>query len=117
MDDNDNIIEFTDEEGNKLELEIVDFFGYKGQEYVILSEPCHCGEEECEECGDTSAYVMMVNAIDDDTEEYLPIDEDMEEEVMAYAESLLSGAFDDEDDDEEEDDEDDEGEDNEDDDE
>ncbi|MGI6315854.1 MAG: DUF1292 domain-containing protein [Christensenellales bacterium] len=101
MQDIDNIIEFTDEEGNKLQLEIIDFFGYKGQEYVILTEPCHC-DEECDECEDHSAYVMMVNALDDETEEYLPIDQDMEEEVIAYAESLLAGEFDDEEDEDEE---------------
>ena len=101
MDERENIVVFEDDEGNSFELEIIDYFPYGGQEYVVLAEPgaagCDCGCEDHEhDPEEVNVYVMQVKPLDDETEEYVPIDEDMEEEVMAYADRYLSGEFDEE---------------------
>lgn len=83
-----DVIEGTDEDGNKLLLEVVKYFFYNGDEYVLLCEcddecaceecacedetcqcseitdACACGEacecDECDECGEEALYVMRV---------------------------------------------------------
>ena len=122
----DNIVTFEDDEGKSFDLEIVDYFNYNGNEYVVLTEPCDCDEhdeactcgchdhdhehgEDCD-CGcheDMDVYVMQVVPVDDENEEFVAIPEEMEEEVLAFADKYLSGELDDmltegEDEDEEE---------------
>ncbi len=101
----DNIVTFEDEEGNSFDLEILDYFNYNGNDYVVLTEPCDCENEEgCEhgedcDCGchdheDMDVYVMQVVPVDDENEEFVPIPDDMEEEVLAFADKYLSGELD-----------------------
>ena len=49
MQDERDIVVFTDDEGNDFELEVMDYFFYNGQEYAVLSdaEDAECGCEEC----------------------------------------------------------------------
>lgn len=98
MDERENIVVFEDEEGNTMELEIMEYFTYDGQEYAVLAAPgCGCEDCECEhDHEEVDVYIMQVNIIDDETEEFAPIPEDKEEEVLAYADRYLSGEFDDE---------------------
>ena len=45
-----DIVEFSDEDGNKLLLEVMDYFFYNGEEYAVL---CDADEEACDcECDD-----------------------------------------------------------------
>jgi hypothetical protein len=119
MDEMENIVTFEDDEGNTFELEIMDYFNYNGNDYVILADiadddsccdhdhddegcgcGCGCGHEE------TDVYVMQVVPVDEENEEFVPIPEDMEAEVLAFADKFLSGELDeltDEDEDEGED--------------
>ena len=99
----DNIVSFEDEEGNSFDLEILDYFNYNGNDYVVLTEPC---DDECEhgedcDCGchdheheDMDVYVMQVVPVDDDNEEFVPIPDEMEAEVLAFADKYLSGELD-----------------------
>ena len=46
MEEERDLVVFSDDEGNEFELEIVDYFDYEGQEYAVLVDPesgCSCG--------------------------------------------------------------------------
>lgn len=118
MDEMENIVTFEDDEGNTFELEIMDYFNYNGNDYVILADIAEddacCnhdhdhehehkhehGEKEGCGCGcgnhhhETDVYVMQVVPVDEENEEFVPIPEDMEEEVLAFADKFLSGELD-----------------------
>jgi len=99
MEDQD-FIEGVDEDGNKVLLQVVRYFFYNGEEYVVLGDAqteddcgCHCGE--CEHsCGDSddeddeepvNLYIMKVvqAADDEETEEFVPVeDEDLLEKLI-----------------------------------
>ena len=93
MEDQD-FIEGVDEDGNKVLLQVVRYFFYNGEEYVVLGDAqkddecgCHCGE--CEQACDeddgedeepVNLYIMKVvpSGDDEDTEEFVPVeDEDL----------------------------------------
>jgi len=90
MEDQD-FIEGVDEDGNKVLLQVVRYFFYNGEEYVVLGDAqqddcgCHCGECEhsCDDEDDEEAvnlYIMKVvqSADDEETEEFVPVeDEDL----------------------------------------
>ncbi len=62
-----SILSLTDEEGNEIELELVDSVDYEGKEYLILLPP----EEEAAE-----VIILEVEPHADGTETYLTIDDD-----------------------------------------
>ena len=71
-----DILEFTDDEGHTLLLQVTDYFFYNGEEYAALRDA------ESEEAGEDPAYIMKVNAFTDEN------GEEMEEFVLPD-ESLL----------------------------
>lgn len=86
MDEERDIVVFTDDEGNDLELEVLDYVFYNGEEFAVLTgiddEGCDCegcdhdhehGEDcECEQ----ELYIMKVVQLDDDMEEFVPIEDE-----------------------------------------
>ncbi len=86
MCDNENQITLYDDDGNELEVEILEYFLLNGQEYVMLTEL----DSEPKE-GIMDIFLMQVNVLDDETEEFVPIDLEKEDEVYAFAEKLVSG--------------------------
>jgi len=86
MCDSDNRITLKDDKGNELNVEILEYFLLNGQEYVMLTEM----DTEAEE-GEIDIFLMQVNVLDDETEEFVPIEGDKEDEVYAFAEKLVSG--------------------------
>jgi hypothetical protein len=103
MEEERDLVVFSDDEGNEFELEIVDYFDYEEQEYAILIDPescgCECEDEQCECEHDIEFYVMKIVA-NDEFEEFLPVDEDKEDAIAKFAEARLN-AFDEEAQDEE----------------
>ena len=91
-----DLVTFVNDEGDEMEMEILDYFTYKGLEYAILTDVCDCDEEvEPEECGCDdceghahAVYIMKV-VVDGDTEEFLPIDPEIEDELLAVVEELF----------------------------
>lgn len=98
MEDQD-LIEGVDDEGNKVLLQVVRYFFYNGEEYVVLGDAqqedecgCHCGECEhsCDDEDDEddeamNLYIMKVVESEDDkdTEEFVPVeDEDLLEKLI-----------------------------------
>lgn len=86
MDNELDLVVFNDDEGNELTLEVRDYFFYNGQEYAVLAdyneneEACTC---ECEDCDhEEGLYIMKVVPVDDDQEEFQPVDESLMDELI-----------------------------------
>lgn len=108
MDDERDLIDFEDDEGNVVTLEVTDYFFYEGEEYALLTDPEEEDSENCEgceeeDCGDCeyarNVYVMKVVPVGDDEEEFVEVDEAL---AQTLVDLIQSGAFD-EDGDEEDD--------------
>ena len=107
-----DLIEGVDEDGNNVLLEVVRYFFYNGEEYVVLGEAhegeCGCGCEDCDhdhEEDDEEAvnlYIMKVVEKEEDgeeIEEFLPVeDEDLLEKLIEVVQADFEAdeAFDDE---------------------
>lgn len=86
MEDDRDIVVFSDDEGNEFELEVIDYFDHEEQEYAVLvdaDEPEE-GEEEVE----TEVYIMKV-IVNGDMEEFVPADEDKLDELIKIVEERM----------------------------
>lgn len=111
MEEDRDLVVFSDDEGNEFELEIVDYFDYEDQEYAVLIDPeagcscgCECGDEECDEGHDTEVYIMKI-VVNGEYEEFLPADEDKMSVLEKIVEERFESFDDEEDDEDDEDDE------------
>ena len=91
-----DIIEMTDDEGNTILMEVIDYFFYNGEEYVILTDTIsEDTDESIDEPEEINCYVMQVKTSTDEAtgeemEEFLPIeDAEKEERLMEIANSKL----------------------------
>ena len=41
-----DIVVFNDEEGNEIELEVVDYFDYENEEYAVMIDPAAVDDDE-----------------------------------------------------------------------
>ena len=92
-----DIIELEGDDGEVLRLLVERYFFYNGEEYVLLSDEIDLPEGE-----EVSRYVMKVQPVegedgDEDMEEFVPVDEDLMEQLI----QVVEATFDDEDDEEE----------------
>ncbi|MCL1854703.1 MAG: DUF1292 domain-containing protein [Clostridia bacterium] len=100
-----DLIEGVDEDGNKVLLEVVRYFYYNGEEYVVMgdAQPEDEHGEECEPCdhdhGDedeeeaVNLYIMKVVEFEEDgeeMEEFVPVeDEDLLEKLIEIVQTDL----------------------------
>ncbi|MDP3447163.1 MAG: DUF1292 domain-containing protein [Eubacteriales bacterium] len=118
MEEERDLVVFSDDEGNEFELEIVDYFDYEGQEYAVLVDPesgcgcgCACEDEACEEKHEhdhehgAEVYIMKI-VVNGEYEEFLPADEDKIEALSKIVEERFEAMEDEDDEDDEEDEED-----------
>ena len=94
-----DLIEGVDEDGNNVLLEVVRYFFYNGEEYVVLGDAhesdCDCECEHCEGCAaeDEEAvnlYIMkVVETVEDgeEMEEFVPVDEDLMDQLIQVVEA------------------------------
>ena len=75
-----DILEFTDDEGNALLLEVQDYFFYNREEYALLREAQEDADAERPE--DDAAYIMAIRSYTDENGEEM-------EEFTLPEESLL----------------------------
>lgn len=119
------VIEGTDEDGNKVLLQVLDYFFYNGEEYAILTdaedmEDCDCDACEehqhhehccCSDCADEetdneeiTCYIMkVITSTEEDgeeVEEFVPVDDELEAKLVEVATTKLN-AIDDAEEDEE----------------
>ncbi len=96
MKDNSNeneekdIVEFVADNGDAMEFEVVDYFLYDGEEYVILADMGN-KPNALENDENVDVFIMKVKVIDDDNEEFVAIPSETEEEVLEFAGKLLNG--------------------------
>jgi len=91
MDYEKDILLFSDENGQVIEMEVLDYFIHDDQEYALLApaideehdDACSC------DCGCNELYIMKV-VVNGDTEEFVPVDEDKMEELIEAVENLYS---------------------------
>jgi hypothetical protein len=115
MEEERDLVVFSDDEGNEFELEIVDYFDYEGQEYAVLVDPesgcgcgCACEDEACEEKHEhdhehgAEVYIMKI-VVNGEYEEFLPADEDKIEALSKIVEERFEAMEDEDDEDDEED--------------
>ena len=91
MEEERDLVVFSDDEGNEFELEVVDYFEHEGQEYAVLVDPesgcsCGCDDEECDEEHGAEVYIMKI-VVNGEYEEFLPADEDKMDELSKIVEA------------------------------
>ena len=93
-----DIVEFTDEQGNTLLLEVMDYFFYNGEEFAAL---CDAKEEAPDDDPDDDpVYIMKINSFTDENgeemEEFVPPDEALMEKLIAVVRTRFAEDADDE---------------------
>ncbi len=89
-----DIIEGTDEDGNRLLLTVEKYFFYNGEEYVLLRQV----EEEAQPADPEkqTLYVMRVavskDADGEEIEDFEPVDEELAERLIPVIRARFSGA-------------------------
>ena len=91
-----DIIELEGDDGEVLRLLVERYFFYNGDEYVLLSDEIDLPEGE-----EVSRYVMKVQPVEgengeEDMEEFVPVDEDLMEQLI----QVVEATFDEEEDEE-----------------
>lgn len=119
-----DVIEGVDEEGNTVLLQVMEYFYYNGEEYVVLgnaedcghescdceehehTEDCGCGDEECE-CDhdhEVDLYIMkVITSTGDDgeeVEEFVPVDENLMDKLIQVVQTNFCEEADDDTDEE-----------------
>ena len=78
-----DVVEFTDEAGNTLLLEVMDYFFYNGEEFAALCD----AKEDGETAEDDAVYIMKINSFTDENgeemEEFVPPQEELMEKLIS----------------------------------
>ena len=79
-----DVVEFTDDAGNTLLLEVMDYFFYNGEEFAAL---CDAKEDPADDDpSDDPVYIMKINTFTDENgeemEEFVPPDEELMEKLI-----------------------------------
>ncbi len=85
-----DIVEFETDNGEVIEFEVVDYFLFNGEEYVILADLGQ-NPEDLKDHDKVDVFIMKVEVIDDETEEFVPLPAEEEKEVLEFAGKLLDG--------------------------
>ena len=85
MEEERDIVTFSDDEGNEFELEVIDYFDYEDEEYAVLINPEQANDEEAE---DTEVYIMKI-VVDGEYEEFVAADDDKMDALSAIVEQRL----------------------------
>ena len=89
MEEERDIVVFSDDEGNEFELEVIDYFDYEEQEYAVLMDTNDVDGEEDSDEHETEVYIMKI-VVDGDMEEFLPADEDKMDALIALVEERFA---------------------------
>ncbi|MBQ6076478.1 MAG: DUF1292 domain-containing protein [Clostridia bacterium] len=86
MEDERDLVTFTDEEGNEFDLEVIDYFDHKGKEYAVLVDADL--PEDPEEDFEVCIMEIVVNE-EEDMEEFVPVSDDLLDELWAIAQKRM----------------------------
>ena len=110
LDQEKDTVVFLDDDDNEIELEVLDYFFYNGQEYAVMTEYDDCGEgcECCDECAqaqhpagddmddddandnDQDLFIMKVIQLDDGMEEFQPVEDSLMDKLIEIVEKRFS---------------------------
>ena len=76
-----DLVVFEDDNGNQINMEVLDYLFYEGKEYAVLAEMTE------NENGQREAYVMEVVPVGEDMEEFVPVDESLAEKLIDIIEN------------------------------
>ena len=87
-----DVVEFTDDEGNTLLLEVMDYFFYNGEEFAAL---CDARENPADDDPDDDpVYIMKINTFTDENgeemEEFVPPEEALMEKLIQVVRTRFS---------------------------
>jgi uncharacterized protein YrzB (UPF0473 family) len=86
MEDERDLVTFTDEEGNEFDLEVIDYFEHNGKEYAVLVDADL--PEDPEEDFEVCIMEIIVNE-EEDMEEFVPVDDYLLVELFAIAQQRM----------------------------
>ncbi len=88
---------FTDEDGNDVNVQVLDYFYYNGREYAVMTELAEGQEPWTEAGGDEEApeiFFMEVKDVDDENVEFLPVEEELSDKLFEIVSENYSEDFD-----------------------
>jgi len=89
-----DIVVFTDDDGNEIELDVIDYFEHDGQEYAVLTDlSTEADDDDADYEQDVYIFKLVVNE-EDETEEFLPADDELMDALSAIVEERLAEACD-----------------------
>ncbi len=103
MDNNNNeeleLYVFSDEDGNDVNVQVLDYFYYNGDEYAVMTELAE-GQEPWTEAGGDEEYpeifFMKVVPVDDENVEFEPVDDELGDKLFEIVNSEFEDEIDDE---------------------
>ena len=86
-----DVVEFVDDEGNTLLLEVMDYFFYNGEEFAALCD----AKDEDDDSEEDGVYIMKINSYTDENgeelEEFIPVeDQALEAKLIEIASTRLN---------------------------
>ncbi|MBQ3304545.1 MAG: DUF1292 domain-containing protein [Clostridia bacterium] len=86
MDEERDLVEFEDDAGNRLTMEVLDYLAYEGKEYALLTEYVE-DDSDTDEDEPIEVFIMEVVPVGDDQEEFVPVDDALAEKLIKIFES------------------------------
>ena len=86
MDEERDLVEFEDEAGNKLTMEVLDYLAYEGREYALLTEYVE-DDEDGDEDEPIDVFIMEVVPVGDDQEEFVAVEDSLAETLLKIFEA------------------------------
>ena len=86
MDEERDLVEFEDDAGNKLTMEVLDYLAYEGKEYALLTEYVE-DDSDADEDEPIEVFIMEVVPVGEDQEEFVPVDDALAEKLIKIFES------------------------------
>lgn len=83
MDEERDFIVVTDDDNNEIELDVLGYFTYEEEEYAVVYDASTIGEDE-----EPEMYIMKV-IVNGDTEEFVSVDDDKFETLVALVQEAL----------------------------
>lgn len=87
MDEERDLVVFEDDAGNEITMEVLDYLCYEGKEYALLTEYVEEEDDEADEEDTIEVMIMEVVPVGDDQEEFVPVDDDLADKIMAIFDS------------------------------
>ena len=79
MEEDRDLVVFEDEDGDQFTMEVLDYVCYEGREYALMTEYV----QEIPDSDEMDVMIMEVIPVEEDQEEFVPVDEEIAKRVLA----------------------------------